>query len=375
MPGPNQGTIPNIRFSLLNFYHYVEGPPPTSGTYGSGQFQVRAQHPFQPPQMGVGGPPGPYTSVIGANIHQMGPQMGQDLENQVKSALSHAQSMTAAAMNGGNHAPQAANSSSSRNVEEGDSMNTDMANLSLNDSRPQIPIHFSPPTSDHQVGLNPADQMGSSIPSTSYLRPYLNAVQEGSHVNPNLAPHMNESDKDNHLAFPTEIRPYGSNINRPPPPASESTSPFNFSPSFSVGPNSNLMRQDHSVHRTNIGSFNENNDTVRDSYNDNSLVDTTGRHSGNVLFHDVPFVSNWSLMILSFDSTAESNRRLDPRVPEKRKKKKSGVKTSPDPDINQVDEEEALVDETDEQFSTAAESNVYSSEKSSYHFMFLIACS
>ena len=56
-------------------------------------------------------------------------------------------------------------------------------------------------------------------------------------------------------------------------------------------------------------------------------------------------------------------------------KKDSGVKTSPDPGINEVDEEEALVDETDEQFSTAAESSVYSSEKSSYHFMFLIACS
>ena len=45
------------------------------------------------------------------------------------------------------------------------------------------------------------------------------------------------------------------------------------------------------MHRTNIDFLNGNNDTVRDSFNDNSLVDTTERHSGNVLFHDVPIVN------------------------------------------------------------------------------------
>ena len=325
MPGPNQGTIPNIRFSLLNFHHYVEGPPPTSGPHGSGQFQapvVQLQVPFQPPQMGVGGSPGPYMSVISANIHQMGQQMGQDLENQVKSTISQAQSMMAAAMNGGNY-PQAANSSSSRNVEGSDSMHTDIANLSLNDSQPQIPIHLSPPTSDRQIGLNPADQMGSSTPSTSYLRPYYNAVEQGSHVNPTLAPHMNESDMVKYLTFQTETLPYGNNSNRPPPPASVWTSPFNYSPSFSVGPNSNAIIQGgHSVHRTNIDFFNGNNDTVRDSFNDNSLVDTTERHSGNVLFHDVPIV-NWLLMILSIQPLkVTGNKRFLTHTCQKGKERK-----------------------------------------------------
>jgi len=142
---------------------------------------------------------------------------------------------------------------------------------------------------------------------------------------------MNEPDMANLSAL--------NNPNRPPPPASESTSPFNFAPSFSVGPNSNFNRQDHSVHRTNINSFNEDDKTVRDSFNDNSLVDSTGKHAAS-----------------------ESNRNqglLDSRVP--RKKKNSGVKPSPDP-INRVDEEPPS-EETDEQIQTAEESTVDSSGK------------
>ena len=242
--------------------------------------------------MGFGGPPGPHMSVIDANIHQMGQQMGQDLEKQVKSAISLAQSMTGATISGGNYAPQAANSSSLRNVEGSNSMYSHMSNLSLNDSQPEIPTHLSPPTSDRQVGLETTVQMGSSIPSTSYLSPYYNAVQQDSRFNPTLTPHwnVNESDMDNFLTLPTETRPYGNNSNRPPPPASESTYPFNFPSSFSVGPNSNLTKQVRSVHRTNINSFNEQDFAVRDSYNDNSLVVSTGRHFGNVLFHDMPNV-------------------------------------------------------------------------------------
>ena len=151
----------------------------------------------------------------------------------------------ARSMTAGNYVPQVANSSSSRNFEGSDPIYLDMANLSLNDYQNQIPTHLSP-TSDRQVGLNPTDQMGSSAyPSTSDMRsPHYNTVQQGSHG----------------LTLPT------------------------------VDPNSDRTREDRSVHRTNINSFNENNDTVRDSYNDNSLVDTTGRYSGhgNVLFHDIP---------------------------------------------------------------------------------------
>ena len=55
---------------------------------------------------------------------------------------------------------------------------------------------------------------------------------------------------------------------------------------------------------------------------------------------------------------------------ETRKKKNSRVKTSPDPS-NRVDEE---LSETDEQNPTPEESTIDSSGKSSYHFVFLIAC-
>ena len=110
MPGPYHGKIPNIMFSFLHFHHYVKGPAPTSGPYGSGQAPV--QFPFQPSQMGNSGPPGPHMSVIGANIQQMGPQMGQDFERHMNSLSSLVQSVAA-----GNYAPQAANPSSSRNVE------------------------------------------------------------------------------------------------------------------------------------------------------------------------------------------------------------------------------------------------------------------
>jgi hypothetical protein len=43
--------------------------------------------------------------------------------------------------------PQAAYSSSSRNVKKGVSIKIRMVNLSLNDFQPQIPTHLSPPTS------------------------------------------------------------------------------------------------------------------------------------------------------------------------------------------------------------------------------------
>ena len=80
----------------------------------------------------------------------------------------------------------------------------------------------------------------------------------------------------------------------------------------------------------------------------------------------------------SSDSATERNGKeglLDSHAPkEKGKERDSGVKTSTDPGINQVDEE-ALLEETDEQLSTALESTVDPSGKGSYHFVSLIPCS
>ena len=130
---------------------------------------------------------------------------------------------------------------------------------------------------------------GNYVPHVAY---------PSSSYNPTSGPRMNESRSDmvNHhgLTLPTEYRS-NSSTGRPSSLASELTSSFISppGPSFSVDPNSDRTREDRSVHRTNIGSFNENNDTVRGSYNDNSLADTTGRYSGhgNVLFHDILIVN------------------------------------------------------------------------------------
>ena len=68
--------------------------------------------------------------------------------------------------------------------------------------------------------------------------------------------------------------------------------------------------------------------------------------------------------MIFFDSATESNQKrafLDPNVPiETRKKKDSGVRTSPDPTSNQIDEESSS-DETNEQLEipTAAGKRSY----------------
>ena len=270
-------------FIFYNLHHYVEGLPPINEPHGShgDQFQTSA---FQQ-QMWLGGP-GPHMSEIDASIHQMRPNLGRSAFPQTRS------------MSDGSYIPQVANPFSSRNFEGSDSMYTDMANRSLNDSQNQIPTHLNP-TYDHQVDLNPTDQMGSSAypspPLTSYMRsPHYNTVQQGSQINPTSVPYMNESRSDmvnrHGLTVSTDARLYKNNSSWPSSLASESTSSFSPS-SISVEPN--FTRKDRRVHRTNIGSFNENNNTVRDSYNDNSLADTTGRYSGhgNVLFHDIPIVN------------------------------------------------------------------------------------
>ena len=199
--------------------------------------------------------------MTGANIQQLDENMGRNFEKWLKFTISQTQSMVAG-NSGGTYDPQVAYSSSLHNVEGSDSMNNRMANLSLNDFQHQTPTHRSLPTfsSDPQIGLKSIDQMGSSNPSTSNLNPY----------------------NDNFLSVPTETPPYRNHSNRHPLPAS--TSPFNFPPSSSGGPNFNtyygdLTKHDHGVYHTNVDSFNEHNNTLQDSFNDNSFVDSTGKRS------------------------------------------------------------------------------------------------
>ena len=144
-----------------------------------------------------------------------------------------------------------ASSSSSHNVEPTKSMDARMAGLSIHDPP------FPRTTSDSQKGNAHADRStGSSNPSNS--SPYNNAQFSGA--------------------------------NNPSP---ASTSAFNSPrPSASAGPtyrkiNGNLTRYDNSVHQTNISSFNTQDNKIKDSFNDNSLVDSTGRCWCHVLLLDM----------------------------------------------------------------------------------------
>ena len=218
----------------------IQRPPFSPPQYPS---TVPFQAPF-PQQMGFGGPPDPHMSAHGTNIQHLNQQMRWYYEQCLQSTIPQTQSGNG----GGNYGPQTAYSSTSCNA---DSMNTGMANLSLNDFRPQVPAHPSPPTSfssDLQIDPKPTNQTGSN-PATS-------AVQQGSLSNPSPAPHMKERDMIDSHSPPTKNPPHDINPNRPPPPAS--TSPSDFPSSSSSGP-----------------SFNG-----QDSLNGNSFVDPAGKPSG-----------------------------------------------------------------------------------------------
>jgi hypothetical protein len=257
--------------------------------------------PFQaslPHQAGIGGP-GPHTSVNNAHIQSMDQHTQRNFEKLLKFTLSQTQSMVAGNA-GANYNPEAAYSSLP-NDEGDDSMNTGMANLSLEDSlispmvssHPQISPHLSPPPtfsrtkSDPQIGqkITSPDQMG-----TGNLSPYNNAVQKGSHSNPSLAPHMNEPGMVNFLSLPAESQQYGNNPNGPPP---VSTSSCNFGgggPTFNTI-HGNLTKHDHREYQTNIDSYNQHNTTTQDSHNNNSYnVNSAGKSSGIFCF---------SLLVLS----------------------------------------------------------------------------
>lgn len=343
MPGPDQ-----------EMNH--EGPRSTSGPHASGQFKAPAQVPFQAvfPKPGIGGP---YISVENTAIESMNQHTQRNFEKLMKFTMSQTQSMIAG-NSGANYNPEAAYSSSP-SVEGSDAMNTGMANLSLNDpsssivsTRPQIstpylssPTTFSRTKSDPQIGVKPTspDQTGSTNMSTGSLSPYSNAVQQASHSNPSLAPHMTEPGMVNFLSVPPEFQQYG-NSNRPPPAP---TSPFNFSPSSSGGPNfntyyGNVTKNDHRVTETNIDSFNQYNNTVKDSFNNNSY-----NFAGDASAEESNKKREFSEPDISMDSA------------ETRKKQNNGGRKSPD----SIRVEQPSSDEDDEEMSTAAENGVAPSIK------------
>jgi hypothetical protein len=191
------------------------GPPPSQRR----QHPAPVQFPLQiPQQMGVGGPT--HMPVNSASISRrfrpgrFGPRP------------------MVARNSGKNYDSQAAYSSSSRNVEEGDFMNTGT----------QIPPHLSPHTSFSGIksDLKQTDPMDTSNPSTtSNLSPYNNAIQQAevleassthptpymdavlghtdSRSNPFLAPHMNEPDMVNFVSTNRNPTTWEQSGESPPP--------------------------------------------------------------------------------------------------------------------------------------------------------------
>ena len=246
-------------FNLLPGYreeNYAGHPPPHRPPFGPPQDSSTVLQTASHQQMVGGGPHGSYMLANGANIPRppfgppqnpsTGPFQAPSPQHHMRwnseQWLQHTTPQTQTGNSGGNY-PQNAYSSSSRNAEGNDPINTGMANLSVDDSRPRVPTQISPAnsfSSDPHTGLN---QMGFN-PSTSSLSPHWhnNAAQQGSHPNPSPASHANEQDMVGSLSPPTRNPPSEMNPSRPPPPAS--TSPFNFPPSSSSarGKRSGILR-------------------------------------------------------------------------------------------------------------------------------------
>ena len=161
-------------------------------------------------------------------------------------------------------------------------------------TRLSAPTTFSRNKSDPQIALQPTTPQinhatGSSSPS--HLSPDNNALHH-AHSNPSLAPHMKEPAMVNYITQSNAVQQAGihgnNDPNRPPP---VSTSGNNSPPSSSGGPtfrtiHGNLMKHDKTVNRTNISSFNTERNAIKNSFNNNSLVESSGNHSCQYLSYN-----------------------------------------------------------------------------------------
>lgn len=169
------------------------------------------------------------------------------------------------------------------------------SSTSRDKDRPHFATHPSPPLpfprakSDPQRPIRPQAKhsMGTSNPSN--FGPYSDAFHY-SYPNSPVTPqnpyiHMNDA----HFPFQsTSNRHYEHSYpNRPPPMP---TSGFNSPPSFNrptFGTSQGIpARHDDGVHQTNISSFNFVGNTIKGSFNDNSVVDTSRKSSCHFLFLD-----------------------------------------------------------------------------------------
>ncbi|KAF8816183.1 hypothetical protein BYT27DRAFT_6466950 [Phlegmacium glaucopus] len=298
-----EGTIINtvslLHFTIMSLAEEEDVQSNSRSTGNGAWFNGSAQVHFQggfPQHMRNGMSSGPLMSVDSPLIQHMDPKMRRDFEKLMQYTKLQTEPSAPRNIEGNDESDDDDQDSSSHNMEEEKSITPRMANLSMNDHMPsstlnnESPIHlsalptFSTNKSDPQIALQPTTPevnhpMGST--SSPHLSPYNGALQH-SHSNPSMAPHMKESAMVQFLSQPTTAQPVddnGSNVPNIPPPVSASSG-FNFPPSSSGGPifrtiNGNLTKYDDSFHQTNLNSFNTEHNTFTDSFNDNSVVQSS----------------------------------------------------------------------------------------------------
>ncbi|KAF8816230.1 hypothetical protein BYT27DRAFT_6468202 [Phlegmacium glaucopus] len=286
-----RGTIPHVE--------EVDDLQPNSGSFGSGKMNGPGQMPFQaksPQYMADGMRFGPQSS----HFEHINQNMRQKISEVVKSTQSLSQENELPNMpenSDENDESGDSDSSSSHSIEAGDHMSTRMADMSIRDptpsstskdkSHPQTATHFPPATTLSRVQSDPQRPANPQVnPPMGYYpsnpSPYNNAYLHHPYSDPSMAPHMREPATASYFAQSNAAHQasiHGNNDRTKPPPVS--TSGFNSPPSSSGGSKyGDYPTRDTSVHRTNISSYNMENNTIKNSFNDNSLVDSRGKHLG-----------------------------------------------------------------------------------------------
>jgi len=146
-----------------------------------------------------------------------------------------------------------------------------------------------------RIPLRPTTWMGKSLwllgwPShqSTILSLHLHQGTNLTLVSPHLLLSPGTSPIPRSLYNQLQLRSIMRRVLRPPP---VSTSGNNSPPSSSGGPtfrtiHGNLMKHDKTVNRTNISSFNTERNAIKNSFNNNSLVESSGNHSCQYLSYN-----------------------------------------------------------------------------------------
>lgn len=163
----------------------------------------------------------------------------------------------------------------SQSSEEQDPVNTRMADLSIHDaissprsrdeSQLQVATRLSPPSPSSRVK---SELQKSTAPrvNQSMVSPDLFNLSPYDHIssNPSLSPRMKDCATDDFLAKSTTGEIHGNKDPKTPGRGPVFRTIYG-----------DLTKHDTSVHQTNISSFNTENNTIKNSFNDNSSVESS----------------------------------------------------------------------------------------------------